>query len=288
MNIGPIDQERSWLKAVTIALFVLIAIIAHTNIARADILFQNVQTGAIQDWALNGVQQSGNTALPNPGSSEWKIVGSGDFTGDTLPDLLLQSTSTGQLVYWAMSGTQLRSWGYINPTNPGVGWKVVAVADLNRDGHPDIIFQNQNTGDLVYWLMNGFNLIRWGYLVYPGSASWTVVGTGDFNRDGNQDLLLQDRQSGTLVYWEMNGTSLVSWSNLSPNSPGAQWRVVGVGDLNNDGFPDVVFQNTFSGQLAYWLLNGVTEISAGNIQPTTPGAGWSAVLVWTPQSIRPF
>jgi thermitase len=35
----------------------------------------------------------------------------------------------------------------------GYDWKAVAYADLNADGKPDIILQNQSNGDLYYWLM---------------------------------------------------------------------------------------------------------------------------------------
>jgi len=271
-----------WLKTTNTILVVLISALALSPGARADILFQSSQSGAIQDWTMNGTQQTASSSLANPGSVEWKVVGSGDFTGDTLPDLLLQNSSTGQLIYWRMSGTQFQAFGYINPSYPGAsGWKVVAVSDLNRDGRADIIFQNQSSGELVYWLMNGINLIQWGYLAYPGSADWAVAGAADFNRDGNQDLLFQNRQTGVLVYWQMSGTSFVAWSYLSPNNPGAQWRAAGVGDLNNDSLPDILFQNNSTGELAYWLLNGISEVGSGNIQPASAGSGWNAVLLWT-------
>jgi len=275
--------RSAWCNAIKATALTLIAAGAFCRPAAGDILFQSPGSGAIQDWTLNGVQQTNNTSLPDPGSPEWRIVGAGDFTGDTLPDLLFQSTSSGQLVYWRMSGTRFQSWGYINPSFPGgSGWNAVAVTDLNRDGHADIVFQNQATGELVYWLMGGINLIQWGYLANPGSPDWTLVGSADFNRDGNQDLLFQNRQTGVLVYWQMSGTTLVNWAYINPTNPGAEWRVAGVGDLNNDGSPDIVFQNRSSGELAYWYMNGLNETGVGNIQPSSPGAGWNAVFVWTP------
>ena len=136
---------------------------------------------------------------------------------------------------------------------------------------------------------------------YGGKLLPETLGSGcaflDYDNDGWQDILLVNgadwpghhTQRSTLRLYRNNRngtfTDVTRAAGLEVEMYGMG---VAVGDFNNDGFPDVVFQNTFSGQLAYWLLNGVTEISAGNIQPTTPGAGWSAVLVWTPQSIRPF
>jgi hypothetical protein len=66
----------------------------------------------------------------------------------------------------------------LNP--PGTGatdWNVVSICDLNSDGRPDLIYQNRNTGQLVYWLLNGPDLIQWGYLIpdNPGSTAWKLV-----------------------------------------------------------------------------------------------------------------
>jgi hypothetical protein len=47
------------------------------------------------------------------------------------------------------------------------------------------------------------------------------------------------------------------------------WQIAGVGDFNGDGFADLVWQNTSTGQVAIWFLkNGV--ISSGLYLPTMP------------------
>src|SRR5262249_22605006 len=59
----------------------------------------------------------------------------------------------------------------------------------NTDNQPSdatIFFQNSQTGQLVYWLMNGPNLRQIGLVdpSIPGPSEWKLVGMGDFNQDG--------------------------------------------------------------------------------------------------------
>jgi aromatic ring-cleaving dioxygenase len=249
-----------------------------------DIVFQHQTTGQAVDWLMNGTSLSHYAYLPASGAASWKIVGSGDFDGDTRPDLLYQNQQTGQLVYWLMNETKLIQSGFVDPSMPGpVYWKVVTVADLDGDHKPDILFQNQTTGQLVYWLMNGVSLIRYGFLTDPGSAGWRVVGAADLTGAGKTDILFQNQQTGTLVYWQMNGTSFVKYGYLT--EPGSSiWKVAGIADFNNDGKVDILFQNQSTGQLVYWLMNRTALSNIGYIGPDNPGANWKVVVLWEAQT----
>jgi hypothetical protein len=127
-----------------------------------------------------------------------------------------------------MDGMSLRGRGYL--TDPGSSvWKVVASADFNEDGKLDLVFQNSQTGQLVYWLMNRMTITNIGYFTDPGPVSWRVVGTDDFNGDGKADLLFQNQQTGQLVYWLLNGVSLGYVGYISPDDPGSPtWKVAAV------------------------------------------------------------
>jgi hypothetical protein len=69
----------------------------------------------------------------------------------------------------------------------------------------------------------------------------------------------------------MNGLTLQSFGALNndlPNDP--SWKIVGVFDLNNDGMPDLVWQSQVTGQVSYWLMNGLTLQSFGNLNNGLP------------------
>ena len=55
-----------------------------------------------------------------------------------------------------MNGVTLQSSGYLyNGHAVDTNWKIVGTGDLNADGKTDLVWQNQSTGQLYYWLMNG-------------------------------------------------------------------------------------------------------------------------------------
>jgi hypothetical protein len=102
----------------------------------------------------------------------------------------------------------------------------VGSADFDRDGEPDILFQNQNSGQLYVWLMSGATQVGSGFLSPSGvSPEWRVVQLADFNSDGRTDLLFQNRDSGLLYAWFMNGTSRTGAGFLSPRGVSPDWQI---------------------------------------------------------------
>jgi FG-GAP repeat len=57
-------------------------------------------------------------------------------------------------------------------------------------------------------------------------------------------------------------------------NPGPARRVLGTGDFNSDGKPDIVLQNN-NGAVAVWDMNGFAISESGVL--ANPGATWSAL-----------
>jgi len=142
--------------------------------------------------------------------------------------------------------------------------------DFDGDFEPDLLWQHQGAGYLATWLMNGVTLSEAASLV-PGQVAdlrWRVAGVADFDDDGTPDLLWQHQTLGYLSVWFMNGTTVKSAAALSPGQvTDTAWRVVGTGDFNRDGRPDLLWQHQSLGYLSVWYMNGVVLAGAAALSP---------------------
>jgi hypothetical protein len=153
--------------------------------------------------------------------------------------------------------------------------------DFNYDGKPDLVWQNQATGQIGVWFMNETSLIRISYFTpaRAADANWKIAGTGDFNDDGKPDLVWQNQATGQILVWFLNGTTRSSVSSFNPaQPPDANWRMVGTGDFNDDGKPDLVWQNQATGQIGVWFLNGTAQTGYRFFSPgQAPDPNWKIV-----------
>jgi hypothetical protein len=113
---------------------------------------------------------------------------------------------------------------------PDVNWKIVGVGDLNHDGHPDLVWQHQTSGQISVWLMNGTRMMS-AVLISPSVVSdlnWKIKAIGDINGDGLDDLIWQNDASGVISAWLMNGTTMTASPLLNPYQiTDTNWKIVG-------------------------------------------------------------
>jgi len=280
--------------------------------AADDLVFQNT-FGQLYRWPLDGTGNPVNFSTGaglKPGYGylyggvlgDWRLVGRADINGDGIPDLIFQN-SIGQICFWALNGSgspvDISTGAGLKPGSGylyggGVGdWKVVAVGDVNGDGNPDLVFQN-SVGQIYVWLLDGTgSTVNFstgaglkpgsGYLYTGGLADWRVIRCTDMNTDGKSDLIFQNNV-GQLYVWLLDGTgSAVDFSTGAGLKPGSgylyggglgDWRVMAVCDVNSDGVPDLLFQNTI-GQIYVWTLDGTgrgVDFSTGS--GLKPGSGY--------------
>jgi len=255
--------------------------------------------GGFADIAVNATDTNGNTAqskfrLSVAGGLIATSV-TGDANNDGITDFVFQN-GAGQLFEWFLDGTgttiNFATGAGLKPGSKflyggGLGdWRLAARADVNNDGIPDLIFQN-SIGQIYRWLLDGSgNPINFatgtglkpgsGFLYGGGLGDWRIVAVADINGDGIPDLVFQN-SAGQIYRWLLDGSgNAINFTTGTGLKPGSgflyggglgDWRVVATADINGDGIPDLVFQNS-AGQIYKWLLDG-----SGNAINFTTGTG---------------
>ncbi|MGD0360550.1 MAG: FG-GAP-like repeat-containing protein [Bryobacteraceae bacterium] len=143
-----------------------------------DLLWQNRKTGLAQIWYMGGTQgnvilSAADLTVANP----WLIAGAADFNGDGHPDILWQDPVSGATQIWYMAGAQGNQ--FLNAANAGGPnpWRVVAIADFNLDGHPDLVWQDPMSGASAIWFMTGAQgTLLQGTATLSGPNPWRIGG----------------------------------------------------------------------------------------------------------------
>ena len=194
----------------------------------------------------------------------------GDLDANASGDILWQHTD-GRLAVWFMDNTTLvdgRQFG--SGPLADTAWRLVAAGDFDGDGGRDAVFQHQSDGRLAIWLMSQTVLLSGGPLT-PAQVpdlDWKIRAAADIDRDGWLDLIWQHQTNGSIAVWLMTGTQLRDGRLLTPEAVAdTNWRIVGAGDLNDDGNADLLWQHQTNGLMSAWFMNGTSLMSGVLLSP---------------------
>jgi len=93
-------------------------------------------------WFMNGAILIGGGS-PGTISTDWSVVGTGDFNGDGKWDILWRNTTTGQAAIYLMNGTTIVSAAGIGTLT--TDWIIAGTGDFNGDRNSDIVWRNTTT-----------------------------------------------------------------------------------------------------------------------------------------------
>jgi len=252
-----------------------------------DLVWQNDDTRQVTVWYMGGTGGAvfqGWNYLSLAWVPGWHVVAVADFNGDGVPDLVWQNDQTRQATVWYMGGAdgaEFKGWNFLSAA--GVpGWSIVAAADFNGDGVPDLVWQNDNTRQVTVWYMGGTGgavFQSYNYLSVAGVPGWHIAAVADFNGDGVPDLVWQNDTTRQVLVWYMGGAAVFQgWNFLSAAGvPG--WHVVAAVDQNGDGVPDLIWQNDTTRQVTVWYMGGAggAVFQGWNYLSVAGVPGWSAL-----------
>ncbi|WP_405573719.1 FG-GAP and VCBS repeat-containing protein [Streptomyces phaeochromogenes] len=231
----------------------------------------------------------------------------GDLDGDGFSDLVISGGSPGSVILWGSAsgltgGTAIPGYGQ-SPTT----------GDFDGDGKTDLALfsylsgagDDPSSGDATVWkgpvsragqptatlpLLDKADW--WGYDTPDASCATNGRGcqedgdsitgpirstrTGDVNGDGKDDIVAWkyagDGQWGNHLL--LGGGSTGFTTGWTPSDGTATGTGTGIGDVNNDGFDDVVVGNYWNGgkvQIAFGSASGLSEERVQTFDQDLPG-----------------
>jgi len=264
----------------------------YTGSANVGNVTQYAVAGLTPDQRYYFVVQAYNAdGLRSVPSNEVSNDGLVTFTNLTLPDqrpsIFWHNQSTGEVKTWHLNGTTVvdtrsLSVSGISDTN----WKVAGVGDLNGDSYQDIVWRHSTEGWLAAWFLQNNQVIGTTYLSVNRVAdtAWRLGGIGDVDGDGYADLVWQ-HSGGRLAVWFMRAETVMNTTVLPYDvGPNSRWQIATIGDVNKDGYADIVWQTT-DAWLAVWLLRGGQVLLTQYFSiPQMPDANWRIRGVARPDS----
>ena len=211
-----------------------------------------------------------------------------DFNRDGKLDIMVLVAQAREGIYiFYNEGGQFRlepaieqppTWGY-------AGFQLV---DFNRDGFPDILAANGDNGDnptphkpyhgVRLYLNDGTNHFKETWF-FPMEGAYDAR-AADFDGDGDQDIAaisffpnFQKQPVASFVYLENRGSGRFD-AHLPREAESGRWITMDVGDLDNDGDPDIALGNFAVGPTTIpipaalrenWKTNGAAVLVLENL-----------------------
>ncbi|HEX4956186.1 MAG TPA: FG-GAP-like repeat-containing protein [Thermoanaerobaculia bacterium] len=226
-------------------------------------------------------------------NSDWVDLSAGNFCGGPGQELVLLknkhsnfSILGGPVPYAIGAGDLISSsahaWRTVTAGNlDGGGFdEIVAVRNVTSSGVPDVVVARVNETSCEV-----SSVIATATVGNPANSEWEDAAVGRFDRSGTPWIVLLKQAHANFVVLQLNGSSLsVVASDDLDSSSSSPWRALGAGDLDGDGFDELIAAREVSdGQgetvLVYrWNGDGFVRTASSTVG-NNGNSDWSSLAV---------
>ncbi|MCY7391657.1 MAG: hypothetical protein LH647_09240, partial [Leptolyngbyaceae cyanobacterium CAN_BIN12] len=185
-----------------------------------------------------------------------------NISTDSLNDILWRNPVTGETLLWQTNLGPTTLANSIPNTYDPATWRYGGTADFNKDGSPDFLWHNIQTGEVIIWKVNGNRIeafinttINQFGSTLSVAGEWHIEDISDYTRDNKPDVLWRNYRTNQIVVWEMDGFNFASFKSLSqPIS--LDWNVEAIADFTGAGSKSLLWKNKQTGSTVLWKIAG--------------------------------
>ncbi|CAN5579083.1 hypothetical protein BH10BAC5_BH10BAC5_20270 [soil metagenome] len=194
----------------------------------------------------------------------YSVSAAGDVNGDGFADIIVgaygYNSNTGRIYLYLGSASGIITTPAAVITGGGgtyFGYSISTAGDVNGDGYSDIIIgaigYNTGTGKVYLYLGTFYGINPTPAVILTGEAinnsfGSSVSGAGDVNGDGYSDIIVGAKgyssNTGRAYLYHGNSTGINTTPTTTLTGEAVSnyfgYSVSDVGDLNNDGYSDII------------------------------------------------
>ncbi|HEX4955501.1 MAG TPA: VCBS repeat-containing protein [Thermoanaerobaculia bacterium] len=183
-----------------------------------------------------------------------EAVVTGDLDGDGDLDLAAAGAAGDRVFWYEDTGAgftrRLITDAWDEPVD-------LVLGDVDCDGDLDVVVAARGA-DSVVWLRNDGGTGAWplGGTISSAATDVAAVALTDLGRDGDLDVLAAVPGTGEILRWRSDGCSGTVWNVATVATGLGDPQALALGDVNEDGRPDVVAALAADNEVAWFRNDG--------------------------------
>ena len=210
------------------------------------------------------------------------FVAIADVNGDGRPDVIVANSEDETVSVLLNDGGRRFHSASGSPFAAGHLPNDIAVADMNGDGHPDLVIANHQSPYVTILLGDGTGAFR----PAPNSPFATGsyphphgVAVADFTGDGKLDVIVDSWGNNRIALIDGDGAGALAGTRQMFSVGKRPYERLRTADFNHDGHPDIVTTNLDDNTVTVLLGDGRGGFKEGAGSPVAAGpAPWQVAI----------